>query len=280
MTNQNYSEVVEVARSYYNSTDADAFYTTVWGGEDLHLGIYESDDDTIFTASRRTIDRMAKLSSQLQTDARVLDLGAGFGGTARHLAQQYGCRVTCLNLSEVENERNRQMSAKAGLAEQITVVDGSFQRLPFEAGSFDVVWSQDAILHSDDRAEVLREACRVLRPGGELVFTDPMQADDCPAGVLEPILERIHLSSLGSPGFYQATARDLGLEVLTVEDQTKNLIRHYEAVRCETERQQVQLREQGISETYLRNMKQGLERWVDGGEKGWLAWAIFVFRKP
>jgi sarcosine/dimethylglycine N-methyltransferase len=280
MNDKDYSKVVEVARSYYNSPDADLFYTTVWGGEDLHLGIYESDDDTIFTASRRTVDRMAELSNEVRAGAKVLDIGAGFGGTARHLAKQYGCHVTCLNLSEVENDRNRKMSEEAGLKDLIEVVDGSFQKLPFEDGSFDVVWSQDAILHSDDRAEVLREAHRVLRSGGELVFTDPMQADDCPAGVLDPILERIHLSSLGSPAFYQARAQELGMQVVTVENQTRNLIRHYSTVHAETERQEPELRKKGISEEYLENMKTGLRRWVNGGEKGWLAWAIFVFKKP
>ncbi len=280
MHQSTYSETVEVARSYYNSSDADTFYTTVWGGEDLHLGIYESDTDTIFTASRRTVDRMATLSRQLRPGARVLDVGAGFGGTARHLAKQYEGEVTCLNLSEIENDRNRRMNAAAGLDGRITVVDGDFKRLPFPDGAFDVVWSQDAILHSDDRARVLGEACRVLRRGGELVFTDPMQADTCPPGVLDPILERIHLASLGSPRFYRAEAEKLGLEAVTIEDQTSNLIRHYAAVLAETEKQEELLRTKGVSATYLENMKRGLERWVDGGKKGWLAWAIFVFRKP
>ena len=280
MMDTDYSSVVEVARSYYNSPDADTFYTTVWGGEDLHLGIYESNADTIFDASRRTVDRMAELSHELKPGARVLDLGAGFGGTARHLAGQYGCHVVCLNLSEVENQRSRKMNEQAGLADRITVVDGSFQSLPFEANTFDVVWSQDAILHSDDRAQVLREANRVLRSGGQFVFTDPMQSDDCPPGVLDPILQRIHLSSLGSPAFYQATARELGMEVTRVEDQSQNLVRHYAAVLRETERQESRLRDKGVSQEYLANMKVGLARWVDGGKEGWLAWAVFVLTKP
>ncbi len=280
MTEATYSEAVEVARGYYNSADADTFYTTVWGGEDLHLGIYESDGDSIFVASRRTVDRMAELTPRLQPGARILDLGAGFGGTARHLAKQYGCHVTCLNLSEVENERNRRMNRRVGLDQQIDVVDGSFQQLPFAEGTFDVVWSQDAILHSDDRSQVLREATRVLRSGGELVFTDPMQSDDCPPSVLDPILERIHLASLGSPGFYRRQAGLLGLEEVVVEDQTPNLVRHYATVHRETEKQEAFLREKGVSATYLENMKRGLSRWVDGGQRGWLAWAIFVFRKP
>jgi ubiquinone/menaquinone biosynthesis C-methylase UbiE len=275
---ENYSEVVEIARDYYNSDDADTFYYTVWGGEDLHLGIYETDTDSIFDASRRTIDRMASHSARLGQGARVLDLGAGYGGTARYLARSRGCRVTALNLSEKENERNRKMTAEQGLSDLVDVVDGSFQSLPFSEGTFDVVWSQDALLHSDDRAQALREAHRVLRSGGEIVFTDPMQADDCPPGVLDPILERIHLATLGSPAFYRQQAEALGMTVVAVEDQTENLTRHYSRVLEETERRYDELLNQ-ISREYLDRMKAGLKRWIDGGQSGYLAWAIFCFRK-
>ncbi len=275
---ESYSKVVEIARDYYNSDDADAFYYTVWGGEDLHLGIYEAESDSIFEASRRTIDRMASHSTLLGSGARVLDLGAGYGGTARYLARTRGCRVTALNLSEKENARNRQMTAEQGLGDLVEVVDGSFQSLPFGEASFDVVWSQDALLHSDDRAQALREAHRVLRSGGELVFTDPMQSDDCPPGVLDPILERIHLSTLGSPTFYRQQAEALGMTVVMIEDQTRNLVRHYSRVLEETERRYDELVKH-ISREYLDHMKAGLGRWIDGGQRGHLAWAIFCFRK-
>ncbi|MBN1628359.1 MAG: methyltransferase domain-containing protein [Thermoleophilia bacterium] len=274
-----YSESVNIARDYYNSDAADTFYATVWGGEDLHLGIYESQSESIFDASRRTVDRMAAHCTVLTENARVLDLGAGFGGTARHLARKHGCHVTALNLSEKENERNRRMTREQCLDHLVDVVDGSFQTLPFEAGSFDVVWSQDALLHSDDRIQVLREAHRVLRAGGEMVFTDPMQADDCPPGVLDPILERIHLETLASPGYYRRTAEALGMTVVGTEDQTSNLTLHYSRVLQETQRRYDELTRL-ISREYLDRMLTGLKRWIDGGRQGYLAWSIFCFRKP
>src|SRR5699024_6611413 len=117
-------------------------------------------------------------------DSHVLDIGAGFGGSARYLARTYGCRVSCLNLSEVENERNRRMNEEQGLSDLIDVVDGSFEDLPYEDNHFDVVWSQDAMLHSGDRVRVLEEVDRVLKPRGDFVFTDPMAADNCDRAAL------------------------------------------------------------------------------------------------
>lgn len=273
-----FSDIQTVARDYYNSDDADLFYVTVWGGEDLHLGIYEGEDDSIFEASRRTVERMASHVGRLGEGIRVLDLGGGFGGTARYLAKHYGCHVTVLNVSERENERSRRMNEEQKVAHLIDVVDGTFEVLPFPDASFDVIWSQDAILHSEDRGGVLREAHRVVVPGGDVIFTDPMQADRCPADVLQPILERIHLASLGSPGYYLAMAVELDLEVVSHEDLTPHLTRHYARVLEETVSREDEL-EKIISTEYLERMKAGLGYWIDGGEKGYLAWGIFHLRK-
>ena len=271
-------KVVEITKSYYDSTDADNFYFLVWGGEDLHLGIYESENDSIFEASRRTVDRMAAQTQLLGSGCEALDIGAGFGGSARRLVSTAGCRVTCLNLSERENERNRQMNMEQGMAESIDVVDGDFSSLPFPDGRFDLAWSQDAILHGDDREGILREVSRVLRPGGEFVFTDPMKSDHCPDGVLGPILERIHLKTLGSPGFYIETAKKLGMKLVNHEDWTPDLVRHYSRVFDETTRKAPEL-EGKVSQEYIDRMKAGLKHWINGGKEGYLAWGVFCFRK-
>lgn len=275
-----YSAAVETARQYYNSDDADTFYSTIWGGEDIHVGLYESDDEPIRDASRRTVERIAARIKQPGPDKRILDIGAGYGGAMRYLAREYGCQCVALNLSEVENERDRAMNKEQGLDGLITVEDGNFENLPYDDGTFDVVWCQDSMLHSGDRARVVAEAVRVLKPGGQFLFTDPMQAEDCPEGVLQPILDRIHLESLGSPDFYRDQAAKLGLEVVEFEEHTEQLTTHYWRVLKDLERREPEVRAAGVSQDYIDNMKKGLQHWVDGGRNGYLAWGIFHFRKP
>jgi sarcosine/dimethylglycine N-methyltransferase len=273
-----YSQTVNTARDYYNSSDADNFYFNIWGGEDIHIGIYEYDEEDITAASRRTVERIAARLKKLDRDTRVLDLGAGYGGAARYLARNYGCQVVALNLSEVENERNRQKNREQGLGHLVEVVDGNFEKIPFPDESFDVVWSQDAILHSGERTRVLEEVARVLKPGGEFVFTDPMQADDCPDGVLDPILERIHLDTLGSPAFYRETADRLGVEEVHFEPHTNQLVNHYARVLEETRNREQELAD-AVSPKYIERMKRGLKNWVEGGRQGHLTWGIFHFEK-
>ncbi len=273
-----YSSAVQTAQEYYNSEDADNFYFAIWGGEDIHVGLYEPKDEPILDASRRTVTRMATRLQNLDRHTRVLDIGSGFGGPARFLARAYGCRVVALNLSEVENIRHREMNETQGLDPLIEVMDGSFEDIPCEDEMFDVVWSQDAILHSGNRVRVLEEVARALKAGGEFVFTDPMQADDCPEGVLQPILDRIHLETLGSPGFYRETAGRLGLEEVSFEVLTSHLSTHYARVLEESEKREEELL-QVVSQEYFERMKVGLQHWVDGGKNGYLVWGIFHFRK-
>lgn len=279
MKAEQYSETVAVAREYYNSDDADTFYSVIWGGEDIHVGMYESEDEPIFDASRRTVAHMAGRVKGLGPDARVLDVGAGYGGAARYLAETYGCQVAALNLSEVENQRDRKLNREQGLDHLIEVVDASFENVPYSDDTFDVIWSQDAFLHSGDRLRVLQEAVRVLSPGGQFVFTDPMAADDCPPGVLTPILERLHLDSLGSPGWYIDRLQELGLVDEGYEDHAQQLTNHYSRVLRELESREDELQGR-VSPEYIERMKKGLRHWIEGGRNGYLAWGVFLFSRP
>ena len=274
----NYSEAVNIARDYYNSEDADNFYAIIWGGEDIHIGLYESDDEPIIDASHRTVRHMSSLLNDLGPQHHVLDIGSGYGGAARYLASTFGCHVTALNLSEKENQRHWDINQKRGLTDKIDVVDGSFEAIPVEDSHFDLVWSQDAILHSGHRAVVLNEVSRVLKPGGQFIFTDPMQADDCPEGVLQPILDRIHLSSLGSPAFYREQLEQLGFKEILFEEHTQQLINHYSRVQSETASHRDEL-EKHVSSDYIDRMIKGLGYWVEGGKNDYLCWGIFVFQK-
>lgn len=272
------SNAIKITKNYYDSKDAHYFYYKIWGGEDLHLGIYEAETDSIYEAGRRIIRRMAEKSNLAGKNARVIDLGGGFSGSARFLAKNYGWEVVVLNLSEEENRRGRRMNQEQGLDHLIEVVEGNFNNISYPDESFDIVWSQDAILHSDNRRKVLDEAYRVLKSGGELIFTDPMQTDDCPEDVLEPIYNRIHLRSLGSPAFYREYAVRIGFRDMGYETLDPHLTVHYTRILQEMENREDELAKV-VSREYIRNMKKGLRHWIDGGRKGFLTWGIFHFKK-
>jgi sarcosine/dimethylglycine N-methyltransferase len=272
-----YSEAVSTAREYYNSSSAENFYSTIWGGEDIHVGIYQGENDSIFDASQRTVEKIAE-QLKLDPSTTVLDIGAGYGGSARYLVKTYGCPVDCLNLSEVQNERNRKLNQEQGVADKIDVYDGDFEALPMSDASYDVVWCQDSILHSSNREKVLEEAYRVLKPGGEFIFTDPMQSDDCNPEEIQPVLDRIHLPSMGSVGFYRQVASRLGFDEVQFIDMSEQIPNHYGSVlKAVNENYDATVKQCGTE--YVENMRNGLNHWVNFGKQGKLKWGILHFRK-
>lgn len=273
-----YTKEENIAREYYNSEDADTFYGTIWGGEDIHIGIYLHPGDCIKEASRRHGEHLIAQFPYLDNTTPVLDLGSGYGGTARMIAKLIGCPVYCVNISEKENERNRQLNEEQGLSDLVHVYDASFEEIPFNSQQFKVVYSQDALLHSGNRTRVIEEVARVLDLGGHFVFTDIMQSDKAKDEDLQAIKERIHLRTLGSRGFYRKTAATFSLMEYQYIDYSYHLVKHYSRILEETEKHEAELKK-NISESYLTTMKEGLRHWIRGGELCHIVWGMFVFLK-
>lgn len=265
-------------QDYYDSRDADFFYTSVWGQDHIHQGIFEDDSEPMPNACLRTVKTMAEELGSIGPDTRVLDIGSGYGGTARYLASRYGCRVSTLNLSRVQNNHAKKLNEMSGLADRIDIVEGSFEDMPFDSESMDVCWSIDALLHSGNKSKVIQEAHRILKPGGEFIFADPMRTEECPPETLNPILERIHLSDMGSKEFYEKTAEETGFEHEGFKDYSDSLTATYRRALSFTEEHEDMLTHE-ISEDFIEHMEEGLRHWVEGGEKGNLVWGIFHFRK-
>ena len=279
MSNPQRSVAERIASEYYDSTDADRFYEEVWGGEDIHIGLYASETEAIAQASQRTVSALMDLMGVLSPESTVVDFGSGYGGAARRLAKELGVRVEAINISAVENSRHRQLNQSAKLQDQIRVHDASFEDVPLAASCADVVWSQDAILHSGNRQQVLQEAARLLKPGGVFVLTDPMAADGIDTTSLRAILDRIHLPDMGSPDRYRAWAIQAGLSRDVWQEKTDMLIRHYSRVLEELQRREQELQAE-ISPDYHQRMAAGGGHWIDGGQHGRLSWGLMRFRKP
>jgi len=270
-------DLVKTTKEYYDSADADEFYYHVWGGEDIHVGLYDPPDEPILNASMKTVKKMASMI-KIDQNTKILDIGAGYGGAARYLAKNYQCKVVCLNLSDKENARNEEKNKAQGLQDLIDVIGGNFEDLPFDDDAFDVVWCEDSILHSGNKGQVFSEVARVLKSGGDFIFTDPMQSDDCPEGVLQPVLDRIHLKEMGSVKKYREWADEYKFDEVEVLEYPHQLVNHYSNVLKQLNKKQDELKDV-VSNEYVERMKTGLNHWVEAGNNGYLNWGILHFRK-
>ena len=109
-------------------------------------------------------------------------------------------------------------------------------------------------------------------------LAEELGADTCPPDVLQPILDRIHLDSLASPGFYRKNLTGLGFEEVAFAEMTNQLRNHYDRVRRVLGARRDEMVERcGVD--YVTRMLEGLGHWVDGADRGYLTWGIFHFRK-
>jgi ubiquinone/menaquinone biosynthesis C-methylase UbiE len=108
----------------------------------------------------------------IDSQDEVLDAGSGVGGTARFIADRFGCRVTAVDLTDEYCETNRWLNGLVGLNDRISVRQADVTTLPFADASFAVAISQHVQMNVPDKARLYSEARRVLMNGGRLALWD------------------------------------------------------------------------------------------------------------
>ncbi|MEU4999094.1 methyltransferase domain-containing protein [Streptomyces sp. NPDC021622] len=204
----------------------DVYHQTI--GDSLHCGLWVPPDAPhpagldLVTLSSEAQDRYTDYLISvlhLRPGRRFLDIGCGPGRPAARLAEQTGAHVTGISVSKEQIDRANRLAAGS---EQLTFEVADATRLPYDDESFDGAWAVESIGHMD-RAKALKEAWRVLRPGGELLVLEAVLTAD-PSEADSALYDQVLASNLPlrMPEFF-GLVEDAGFHTLELKDLTANL---------------------------------------------------------
>ena len=157
---------------YYKATEF--AYKDSWDLDNslaIHYG-YWDEKVTSFPQSLLRMNEVMIEAAQIKPTDLVLDAGCGVGGSSIFINEMTGARVTGISLSERQVQQAKSNAAKRNLGDAVSFHQMNYQHTEFDDGSFDVVWGCESICYADDKAAFIREAYRLLRPGGRLVVAD------------------------------------------------------------------------------------------------------------
>lgn len=286
MTFQSAHNKDEIVSEQYDTESAAQFYKIVVGdgGSDIHYGIYDTPTDSVINASAKTVsfllDQALDCGVKFGPGIQVLDSGAGNGGSAHKIAQSTGAHITCLNICKGQNEENIKRAKELGIHDQIDVHTGSFDKLSDGwSEKFDVIWSQDAFVHSRNKPDMLSEAFRCLKAGGYMVFTDIMASPMCFAEDLAFFKKLLHVENVYQPGEYEAELKVKGFQVLRTRDLTSHLKFNFRRMieRAQSERYRLNKCSDEFLRDYTDNLKKNVQILSEREAQQWFA---IVAQKP
>lgn len=166
----------------------------------------------------------------LATGKVLLDVACGAGGPALRIAAITGCSVVGIDVQEDAIATAKALAATRRLAERAQFWAGDATTpLPFPDSSFDAITCIDAINHFPERPRIMMEWARLLKPGGRVLFTDPLTVTG-PLTNSEVAVRSLAGFYLFVPhGYDERVMAQCGLSLLICEDVTGNMARVGEA---------------------------------------------------
>ncbi|GAA2304520.1 hypothetical protein GCM10009853_071900 [Glycomyces scopariae] len=246
---------------------------TIFSGSFINYGYWgdlAADRDITLaerTASQAELYRRTVARLDTPPGVELLELGSGIGVGTALVAREFAAYTAGLDRSKAQLERAAEANAEdlERLSGRLAFHEGSVTAIPFPDGSFDGVYSVEALQHVDDLAAVAREAHRVLRPGGGFAAATFFAPDGAPRDTPLPDLIETVASGVDVVRPVGAFAADLaaaGFTAVEVEPIGPHVWRQFDRWVAQTE----------FRDSWGRN-------WLRCYESGWIDYFIVSARR-
>lgn len=223
-----------VARHYthgaLNRTILDALAAA---GKDLHR-LTPADlapvDEFHIGGRQATIDFAEQLG--LRRGMHLLDIGSGLGGAARYFADEQGCRVSGIDLTDEYVAVAEDLARRVGLGGRVSYQQGSALALPFAPGSFDGAYLLHVGMNIDDKPALFAGVRRVLKPKGVFGIYDVMRLADGALTFPVPWASRAETSFVTDPATYRRALEAAGFEILAERSRREFAIAFFQQMRA------------------------------------------------
>lgn len=211
---------------YYRDTEY--AYKDSWDLQNslaIHYG-YRDEKARSFSRSLQRMNEVMAETAGISATEHVLDAGCGVGGSSIFLAQHIGCRVTGITLSERQSQQAMKNASERKVEDLTSFQVMDYCQTNFPDNSFDVVWGCESICYASDKEQFIREAYRILKPGGRLVVADgfvtAFENNDHP--VIRTWLDGWQVNYLETNGRFDGFMKKAGFGETSYRDITSNIL--------------------------------------------------------
>ena len=214
--------------NYYNATHID--YRALWSGDidrAIHFGFYDDLAKNHRTAGLRLNQVLAE-KVHIEDSDIVIDAGCGYGGSAFWLAEKIGCKVFGITLVPFQVVKGQRYLKERKLEDKVEILEMDFSNTTFDNESFSVYWALESLVHAENRADVLKEAYRLLKPGGRIVIAEYTLREKPPLSdndkmYLHRWLKGWAMPELLGAGEYYKKLQEAGFKQIEIQNVSENV---------------------------------------------------------
>lgn len=162
------NEKVKNTRNFYNNVGAISWGAA--GSQHYHIGVFESEDESIERAQERTVELFENRLEPQENDF-ILDIGCGSGLAAVEIIKRCNCNVVGINISEQQLEVGKKIIEKNSLIDKVKLLKMDAHKLNFKPEVFDGAYAIECIMHMD-RNKVFEEVYKALKKDTIFTFCD------------------------------------------------------------------------------------------------------------